>query len=239
MKTNSRKPKAELPHPWPDAPEAAPRPSGVEAALIEHFHSLYYASYRRGQTWADTFWLGHRALKCPLDMWLYQEIVFQSRPDLIIETGTAFGGSALFLATVCETLGRGRVLTIDVAPERGLPVHPRIDYLAGSSTSTAVLRRVEDLVRESAKVMVILDSDHHKEHVLRELELYSRFVSDGAYLIVEDTNLNGHPVQPGHGPGPAEAVKDFLARHPEFAPDRSKEKFLLSFNPGGYLKRAG
>jgi cephalosporin hydroxylase len=85
--------------------------------------------------------------------------------------------------------------------------------------------------------MVILDSDHHKDHVLRELEIYSKFVTNGSYIIVEDTNINGHPVRPKFGPGPTEAVKEFLKGSRDFVIDKSREKFFLTFNPNGYLKK--
>lgn len=85
--------------------------------------------------------------------------------------------------------------------------------------------------------MVILDSDHHKEHVLKELRTYSRFVTLDSYLIVEDTNINGHPVYLDFGPGPMEAVEEFLTENSQFFVDRTKEKLLLTFNPCGYLRR--
>jgi cephalosporin hydroxylase len=85
--------------------------------------------------------------------------------------------------------------------------------------------------------MAVLDSNHHKEHVLSELRAYSRIVTVGQYLIVEDTNLNGRPVLPEYGPGPHEAVQEFLAEDRRFEVDRSREKFMMTFNPGGFLKR--
>lgn len=86
-------------------------------------------------------------------------------------------------------------------------------------------------------VMVILDSDHRKDHVLKELRAYSQYVTVDSYLIVEDTNINGHPVYPDYGPGPMEAVEESLKEDDRFAVDRTKEKLLLTFNPGGYLRR--
>ena len=86
--------------------------------------------------------------------------------------------------------------------------------------------------------MVLLDSDHTRDHVLKELEAYSPMVTHGSYLIVEDTNLNGHPVEPEHGPGPMEALEAFLPAHPQFAHDTAMDKFLLTFNPRGFLKRS-
>ncbi len=205
------------------------------APIVDQFHALYYD--RRVQTWGETYWLGHHALKCPLDLWVYQEILHEVRPNLIIETGTYRGGSALFLASICELLGRGEVVTIDAATQKGRPRHKRIAYLTGSSTSEAMLRQVRRRARGKNRVLVLLDSGHSMEHVLAELRSYAPLVTPGSYLIVEDTNLNGHPVESDHGPGPAEAVATFLAENSAFARDESREKLLLTFNPGGYLKR--
>jgi cephalosporin hydroxylase len=107
----------------------------------------------------------------------------------------------------------------------------------GSSVDPDVVARVRAEVGEAAPVMVLLDSDHRRDHVLAELEAYAPLVSRGSYLVVEDTNLNGHPVEPDHGPGPMEAAEAFLARHAEFAHDTSLDKFLLTFNPRGFLRR--
>ncbi len=204
-------------------------------SLVDQFHTLYYGS--REQTWGNTFWLGHHVLKCPLDLWTYQEILHEVQPELIIETGTYLGGSALFLASICDLLRRGEVVTIDSARQHGRPRHRRITYLTGSSTSTKILRQVHRRARGKSTVLVILDSGHGKDHVLAELHAYAPFVTPGSYLVVEDTNLNGHPVLGHHGPGPAEAVTEFLERNDAFVRDESREKFLLTFNPGGYLKK--
>jgi cephalosporin hydroxylase len=202
---------------------------------IERFHELYYASSRT--TWENTYWLGARALKCPLDLWIYQEILVDTKPDLIIESGTAEGGSALFLASVCDALGHGEIITIDSVDFNGKPVHPRIRYLVGSSTSPDIARFVTSEAARFGRVMVILDSDHSKDHVLDELTIYGDLVSIGNYLIVEDTNINGHPVLSGFGCGPMEAVHEFMRTTKDFVIDRSREKFYLTFNPKGYLKR--
>jgi cephalosporin hydroxylase len=135
--------------------------------------------------------------------------IVQTKPDFVIETGTARGGSALFLAHICDVLGKGRVITIDIKENPNRPRHERITYLHGSSTSKEVLSEVKGLVGDGS-ALVILDSDHSKDHVIAELRAYSRFVNDGGYLIVEDTNVNGHPVLPEYGPGPMEAVEAFL-----------------------------
>lgn len=202
---------------------------------VRDFHQLYYGS--RETTWADTRWLGVPAQKCPFDLWIYQEILHEVRPDLIVETGTADGGSALFLASVCDLLRNGRIVTIDVWDKPGRPNHERISYLHGSSTDPAIVQRVRKLVAGDDRVMVVLDSDHGKEHVLAELHAYASLVTLGSYLIVEDTNVNGRPVLPDFGPGPGEAVEEFLRGRSEFVVDRAREKLLMTFNPMGYLKK--
>ena len=156
---------------------------------------------------------------------------------MIIECGTSSGGSAYYLAGLMDLLGKGRIVTIDVVVCANLPAHPRIQYLTGSSISPEIVEMVKKNIQPGNSVMVILDSDHSAPHVLRELQIYSPLVTKGDYLIVEDSNLNGHPVWPAHGPGPMEAVQEFLATNNEFKIDKSREKFLVSFNPNGYLRR--
>ncbi|HZK77107.1 MAG TPA: CmcI family methyltransferase [Candidatus Kapabacteria bacterium] len=208
-----------------------------ERSVLNEFHKLYYYSSVAGKTWSDTRWQGIQVLKCPLDLWIYQEIIFRVRPDLIIETGTYKGGAAHFLASMCELAGEGEVVTVDFEAYPDLPIHPRITYLLGSSTEKAILRTFRERAEGKHSVLVILDSDHSMAHVRRELELYAPLVTKGSYLIAEDTNINGNPVLPESGPGPKEAIDDFLKSHSEFTIDRSMEKLLMTFNPGGYLKR--
>jgi cephalosporin hydroxylase len=170
---------------------------------------------------------------------VYQEILVHNRPELIIETGTALGGSAFFLASICDTIDCGRILTVDWKRREGRPDHPRVTYLLGSSIAPPVVSQVKDAVRPGERVMVILDSAHERDHVLEELRCYGPLVSAGQYLIVEDTNINGHPVLPDFGPGPMEAVEAFLGEElgGGFAVDRDCEKFFMTFNPNGYLIR--
>jgi cephalosporin hydroxylase len=204
-----------------------------DAAVVD-FHRLYYES----RVWLETQWLGTPTQKCPLDLWIYEELLVEVKPDLIIETGTAAGGSALYLASICDLIGKGRVVTIDVATAER-PRHPRIVYITGSSTDPAVVARLRKDAADAGTILVVLDSDHRLEHVRGELNAYAPLVTRGSYLIVEDTNLNGRPVVSEHGPGPAEAVAEFLAANNRFEIDRSREKFGLTFNPGGYLRCIG
>lgn len=118
-----------------------------------------------------------------------------------------------------------------------MPIHERLTYFQASSTSDKAIKKVKSMVKPTDSVMVILDSDHSKHHVLTELKHYHSFVTTNSYLIVEDTNINGHPVFETFGPGPLEAVDEFLKGNTNFTIDESKHKFLISFNPRGYLKR--
>lgn len=211
------------------------RTAMTEEQIVNEFHKIYYNN--KDRTWLNTFWLGIPTQKYPSDLWIYQEIIFETKPDIIIECGTLYGGSALFMASICDLLNRGRVITIDIENYHNRPVHQRITYLIGSSTSDKIVGEIRRLIRGDEKIMVVLDSDHHKEHVLNELRIYSQFVTVGNYLIVEDTNINGHPVLPSFGPGPQEAVEEFLKENDNFVVDRSKEKFYLTANPNGFLLR--
>lgn len=200
--------------------------------IVDKFHWLYYDS----GVWKNTYWLGIECLKCPLDLWVYQEIISDLKPDIIIETGTYKGGSALFLASICDLVGKGSIITIDIKKQI-TPKHERIKYIIGSSTDKKIINEIQYLINNKENVMVIIDSDHSKEHVLKELKIYSEFVSVSSYLIVEDTNINGHPVHPNFAPGPMEAVDEFLRNNINFVRDKNKEKFFLSFNPRGFLRR--
>lgn len=202
---------------------------------VAAFHELYYDSMN--QTWKNTFWFGVQTAKTPTDLWVYQEILWETRPDLIVECGTAYGGSALFLASLMDLLGAGAVCTVDVQEMPDRPVHPRIEYVLGSSTDPGVFTEVSARAASAERVMVLLDSDHSCAHVTEELALYADLVTPGCYLIVEDTNVNGHPVVPEFGPGPAEALDAFLAADERFEVDATREKLLFTFNPGGFLRR--
>lgn len=208
---------------------------GNKRAIVE-FSKLFYNQSIIGGTWNESRWLGTRILKNPLDLFVYQEIIFEVKPDIIVETGTAYGGSALYFASILELLGKGKVVTIDItAPV--LPIHKRVTFVHGSSTDADIFSRVKKLIGASKKVLVILDSDHSKRHVFHELLMYSKLVSRGSYLIVEDTNLNGNPVRGDFGPGPNEALSKFLKKKKSFVVDKKREKFLVTHNPRGFLKK--
>lgn len=209
----------------------------AEQDAIRWFHKLYYDLGQKGGTWQNTRWMGTQILKCPLDLWIYQEILFEIKPELIIECGTFSGGSALFLAHLCDLIGCGEIISIDIENRSGLPQHPRISYWLGSSIAEQMVEKVRQKASDRSPILVILDSDHSANHVLQELRLYSPLVTPGSYVIVEDTNVNGHPVAPEFGPGPMEAVQAFLSETDSFFIDTECEKFGFTFNPSGYLKR--
>jgi len=207
-----------------------------QKSTIREFNKLWHESI--DGTWHKTRFLGVKAIKCPFDLWIYQELMCQIQPKLIIETGTCFGGSALFMGAMLQLIGKGgKVVTVDIKPVTQRR-HAHIGYVTGDSVAPKTVAQVDKYVQaaKGGPIMVILDSNHKKAHVLKELEAYAKYVTKGSYLIVEDTNLNAD-VRKDHGPGPGEAVDAWLPKHPEFVVDPGCEKFYATFNPGGYLKR--
>lgn len=194
-----------------------------EREVIDKFHVIAYDKHK----W--TRFLGIPILKWPTDLFLLHEIVGQLQPDVVVEVGTAWGGSATWMAEVMESLGNGRVISVDIKPQQTME-HPRVTYITADSTDPATYERVRGHIRPNETVMVVLDGDHHADAVLTELETYGALVTPGQMLCVEDTNLNGHPVVPEYGPGPAEALAEWLPAHPEFAIDPVGERYLFSYH---------
>jgi cephalosporin hydroxylase len=208
--------------------------AGEEAAIVDAFHLLYRDGKRLDK---KTWWRGQRVIKCPLDLWIYQELIHELKPDLIIETGTMYGGSAFYLASILDMAGKGEVLTIDRNEREGRPQHPRITYLTGSSSDPKIVDEAKRRAEGKQTVIVLLDSNHKAFHVLDELRAYHSLVTPGSYLVVEDTNINGHPVEPTFGPGPMEALEEFLQENDDFEIDLERQKYLLTFNPSGWLRK--
>jgi cephalosporin hydroxylase len=180
------------------------------------------------------FWRGQQVAKSPLDLWVYQEIMFETKPDLLIETGSCIGGSALFFASIFDMLGDGHVVTVDKDRYPNQPKHPRITYVVGDSIDEGVISQVARLRHPSMRTMVALDSLHTYEQVKRELELYAPFVTPGCYLVVEDINPCLTQDESTWG---TRAAREFVAAHPEFGVDTSREKFLITCNTNGWLRR--
>jgi cephalosporin hydroxylase len=184
-----------------------------------------------------TSYFGVKTLKNPLDFWVYQEILHEVRPDVIIEIGNYRGGSALALAHLCDALGHGRVIGVDINHrEVGDLVrkHPRVTLLEGDATE--MIGSVRQLLGADDRVLIIEDSSHTYENTLRVLRAYSGLVSPGSYLIVEDSICH-HGLNVGPSPGPYEAIEAFIAETGDFEIERERESFLITWNPKGYLRR--
>ena len=207
----------------------------LERLITEHFHALFYCS---GHTWngGHTAWKGVGLLQNPLDMWMMQEIITRSKPDLIVETGSALGGSALFYTDV---LPKVEVISIDTQ-DRHVPVvkHQRITFIKGMSTDKSIIARVRKAAK-GKKTMVVLDSDHSTENVIAEMRAYHGLVASGCYMVVEDTNVGGHPVfhLEVPGAGPMKAVEMFFEENQDFLIDKNCEKYYMTFHPNGWLRR--
>jgi cephalosporin hydroxylase len=218
-------------------------PSAKDREIADRYHEWFYANVE--STWGGSKWLGVTAAQNPNDVWIHQEIITEVKPDFIVEAGTMSGGSALIWGMVLQQVNpQGRVITIDIDDGNlklegamNVPIwKERIEFIKGSSTDPKIVAELAKRV-QGRKVLVILDSDHSKKHVLEELKAYSPMVPVGSYLIVQDTNINGHPVLKDFGPGPYEAVEEFLATNKQFEIDKKRERFLFTMHPNGYLKR--
>lgn len=206
-------------------------------ALLRLFHDV--------PVWQHTFFQNVAIEKNPLDLWMVQQIIFEVQPEVVIETGTWMGGSALYWAHTLNGMGleNSRVVTIDVqdacATAREHPLWKKyVTFLRGSSTDPAIVATASRIAT-GKRTLVTLDSDHSKAHVLGEMSAYAPLVSRESYLIVEDTHLDGVPTAPESGPGPAAAVREFLdgGGNRTFEPDATREAYMITFNPGGWLKR--
>jgi cephalosporin hydroxylase len=192
------------------------------------------AFWRSGQ-WHRTTWLGKWTHRPPTDLFAYQELICRLRPGWIVETRTGGGGRALFLASICDLIDRGHVLSIDRYPVANPPDHPRITYLRGDPADERTAAQAHEMVGEQPSALVILGAAE-KDQVVRAFRNYAPMVPIGSYVVVEDTILQGRPVWPDFGAGPWYAVRDILDEG-EFVPDPSLERFALTFNVNGFLKR--
>lgn len=197
-------------------------------------------------------WLGRPIIQFPQDMIAIQEIIWNLKPDLIIETGIAHGGSLILSASILELVGKGEVLGIDIDirdyNKESIESHPlskRISMLEGSSVSPEIVDQVYAFAKDKETVMVILDSNHTHEHVYEELKAYSKLVSKNSYLIVFDTSVEFMPEDFdwgirswGKGNNPHTAVTQFLKENDAFVIDKQfQNKLLITVAPDGYLKR--
>ena len=198
-------------------------------------------------------WLGRPIIQYPQDMIAMQEIIWDIKPDLIIETGIAHGGSLIFYASMLELIGKGEIVGIDIDirdhNRKEIESHPmfkRIKMIQGSSIDPAIVAEVKKHTEGKKTILVTLDSNHTHDHVLAELNMYSPFVSLNSYMVVYDTIVEKLPEDhlPGHvrpwaiGDNPWTALNSFIGENPQFEIDHAiNNKLLISVAPDGYLKR--
>jgi cephalosporin hydroxylase len=182
-------------------------------------------------------YFGVPALKNPNDFWIYQEIIYELKPDVIIEIGNHYGGGALALAHLCDLLGKGKVIGIDISHElvhETVRAHPRVTLIEGDACAS--LEKVAGMIGDSDQVLVIEDSSHTYENTLNVLRSFGSLIKPGGYFIVED-GICYHGLDLGPRPGPYEAIETFVAENRSFEIDRDKEGFLITWNPKGFLRR--
>lgn len=196
-------------------------------------------------------WLGRPIIQYPQDIIALQEIIWKIKPDLIIETGIARGGSLIFSASMLELIGKGSVIGVDIKihsyNKKEIEKHvlfKRIKIFEGSSVDENIIKKITKIVKNKKKVIVILDSNHTHEHVLKELELYSKFVSNNSYLVVFDTVIDDLPNNIFNNrpwsktSNPKSAIREFLKTNNKFVVDKEIDgKLLITAAPEGYLKR--
>ena len=208
-------------------------------------------------TYAFT-WLGRPIIQLPEDMIRYQEVVARLQPDVIVETGVAHGGSAVFSASLCRLLGKGRVVAVDIEirphNRKAIETHPLADLIAlieGSSTAPTVVEAVKAHIHPGETVLVVLDSNHSYAHVRAELEAYAPLVTPGSYIIATDGLMRNLTDVPRGSPqwardNPAQAAIDFAAAHAEYVVEQPSWPFnesTLTDNvthwPDAWLRRVG
>jgi cephalosporin hydroxylase len=213
----------------------------AEEAAIRDFSILYRQTL---QVYQRTNWLGTKIQQTPTDMWAIQEIMVQQKPDFIIETGTLKGGSALFFATIFHAIkDSGRVITVNIEEQtdpatEALPIfQEHVIQIIGDAASEETIQKIAAIV-QGRPALVLLDDNHDWSHVLKELPLYAPFVHRGGYLVVCDTNYDTYAPQKIYpAGGPLKAIRKYLEAGAPFEIDLSREKFLLTFFPQGYLRR--
>ncbi len=213
-------------------------PVEKQRELMKLFHDL--------PIWESLSFHNVRIIKNPLDLWMLQQIAYEVRPDFVIETGTWYGGSALYWAHTLNGMGleNARVLTVDLQDltKLGASSHPLwkryVEFSLGSSTDPNIVSKFAQRAK-GWRVIVNLDSDHSMHHVLEELRMYAPLVSPGSYIAVEDTHLDGVPTHPEQGPGPMAAVRQFLLEGAgkDFEQDFTREAMVMTSYPGGWLRR--
>lgn len=207
----------------------------MEEALERPLHEVLSLMQRRIMT--QTTYFGIPTMKNPLDYWVYQELIFDQKPDVIIEIGNASGGSTLAFAHLCDLMGKGRIIGLDISHADVSDLvkkHPRVTLIEGPACDS--FHHVQKMLKQGEKILVIEDSSHSFENTLNVLRTFSPLIPPGGYFIVEDSICN-HGLNEGPVPGPYEAIEVFVRENHDFNINREKESFLITWNPKGYLRR--
>jgi cephalosporin hydroxylase len=225
---------------------------GRDGEIFKHALKTLHAADKYDYTYLWS-WLGVPIIQFPADVMATQEVIWSTKPDVIIETGVARGGSVLFMASLLELIDKGKVIGIDIdirphnreAIERH-PMGKRVVLIEGSSTDPEVIARLQAHIPRGASVMAVLDSDHSRDHVLAELRSYGPLVTTGCYMVVADTilgHLDAEQTPPNRskiwlkGNEPRSALTAYLKETDRFEVDPIiNGKLILSSSPGGYLR---
>jgi cephalosporin hydroxylase len=208
------------------------------------FFNGYHQWYYNSNVWKTTTFMGIECQKSVSDMWNYQEIIYNLRPSLIVEGGTAYGGSALYFSFILKSISPiSKILSVDIDHSRvtePIRTDSHIELLTGKITDEDTISRIKELrTIFKGPLFIILDDDHSKNNVLAEMKAIREILVTGDYLVVEDSNINGHPVLPSWGEGPMEAIDEYFQIYPhDYNRDIIREeKFGFTFAPKGFLIR--
>ena len=205
----------------------SPLTDDIRKFFYEHMHL-------RNNGINEPRWRGIQVVKFPADLILYAQTIYTLKPDYIIETGTKFGGSASFFGDMMSLFcgPEAKVITIDVV-KRPVPLHPRVEYIIGSSSDRAVVEDVKSRIPGGrGAVMVVLDADHSRTHVMRELRLFAPMVTHRQFIVVEDSYTRDEAMK-----GPGHAVEWFLTKTDKFQREPVEDQFINAVSRGGWLRR--
>jgi cephalosporin hydroxylase/SAM-dependent methyltransferase len=237
---------------WPtptalDTLTIARKPDGTDTARTRDFEDRVIrpaaldAMVRRTDNFATVTWLGHPIWQNVTDAWAIQEALCNDGVDLVVECGTHRGGSAFYMASLFDLIGKGHVITIDI--ERIAHIeHPRVEFIVGSSIEEHTVRVVRERMEQLAPshVLIVLDSDHSAHHVRREIETYAELLPIGDYMLVQDGCIDDLPSMTEGRPGPLAAIESFLKDNDRFVVDEERSgRYLVSHSPKGWIRRVG
>jgi cephalosporin hydroxylase len=210
-----------------------------KTAVRNFAHRLFFSDLiKKTNNFGSVKWLGEPIWQNVLDLWVIQETIAEVKPELLIECGTNRGGSSLFYANLFDLMGKGEVITIDVEKMHSLS-HPRVTYLLGSSTDSAIVKTVSERAAKcKGPVFLILDSDHSEKHVADELQRYAPLVTSGSYCLVQDGVIDVYEGFKNGRPGPLPAIEAFMRTTRDFEIDEERcSRYLVTHHPKGWLKK--